>query len=215
VKAFWSRLGAIIACVGGALSFSSTNLIADETGLIGSHLSAVQKTSDLFLFFNFAPIGEETNPDGSHVTSFKPTGNAFRALVTLRATTDSQGIIKILQLSVSRSFIDDPQKCIYAADLVKSFLGSAAATSPGDEVDALAKEIDARTMARMTTTMLTAQPVPQATGAPSVAYQTYAGDSHSQTLLYKSGQRQVVLSKGTQSSNPTLEIIVSSTSKSI
>jgi hypothetical protein len=215
MKPFWSRLWAAIACVGGTLSFSNQSLLAAETGLIGSSLSTVEKTSDLFLFFNFASIGEEKKDDGTKITSFKPTGDAFRALVTLRATTDNQGVIQVLQLSIARSFIDDPTKCIYAADLAKSFLGNAAATSAGDAVDSLAREISVRTMARMTTTMINPQPVPKATGAPSDAYQTYAGDAHAQTLVYTSGKRQVVLCNVTQADGPALEITVSKTSKGI
>lgn len=178
-------------------------------GLLGSKLSVVQKTSDLFLFFNFAPIGEEKLPDGTQVTSFKPTGDAFKALVTLIVTTDDRGTIKKLQLAVVRSFIDDPQKCIYSADLVKSFLSSAAATSDNDPVGSLAREISARSMAKSTLTMLTARALPKASGAPSAAYQTYTGNPQPQTLFYKSGKVQVLLRNETQSKEPLLNLIVS------
>lgn len=121
MKAFWSRVCAAIASVAGVLSLSSQDVVADDTGLLGSNLTAVEKTSDLFLFFNFASIGKETNPDGTVVTSYKPTGDAFRALVTLRVTTDNQGTIKLMKLSVARSFIDDRKQCIYAATWSKAF----------------------------------------------------------------------------------------------
>ena len=131
------------------------------------------------------------------------------ALVTFRVTTDDRGVIKKLQLAVARSFIDDPKKCIYAADLVKSFLVNAAAVSADDDVGSLAGEINARSMARSTITMLTAQPPPQVSGAPSAAYQTYAGDPQPQTLFYKSGKLQVLLKNETQAQEPVLDLIVS------
>jgi hypothetical protein len=212
VKAFWSRIRAGIAGLSGAMASSGQNLPAEDLGLVGSKLSIVQKTSDLFVFFNFASIGEEKLPDGTQVTSFKPTGDAFKALVTLAVTTDDRGTIKKLQLAVSRSFIDDPQKCIYSADLVKSFLYNAAATSDGNDVNALADEISARSMAKSTLPMLTARPLPKASGAPSAAYQTYAGNPQPQTLFYKSGKLQLVLRNETQSKDPVLDLIVSAKS---
>lgn len=209
MKAFWSRIGACIACLGSLLSFGQS-LAAEDIGLIGSKLAAVQTTNDLFVFFHFAPIGEEKLSNGT--TSFKPTGDAFRALVTLNVTTDDGGIIKQLDLVVARSFIDDPKKSIYAADLVKSFLVSAAATSAGDDVSALAGEINARSMAGSTATILTAQPLPQISANPSAAYQTYAGNPQPQTLFYKSGKLQIVLRNETQANDPVLELIVSARS---
>jgi hypothetical protein len=188
---------------------SSHNLSAEDIGLMGSKLSAVQKTNDFFVFFNFAPIGVEKLPDGTQVTSFKPTGDAFKALVTLGVITDDQGIIRKLHLVVARSFIDDPKKCVYSADLVKSFLVDAAATSAGDDVRSLAVEINTRSMARSSGTVLTAQSLPDMPATPSAAYQTYAGDPKPLTLFYKSGQLQVLLRNETQSTGPVLDLIVS------
>jgi hypothetical protein len=208
VKAFWSRIWAGIVGLTGALASPGQNLPAEDMGLVGSKLSIVQKTSDLFLFFNFAPIGEE-KLSGATITSFKPTGEAFKALVTLVATTDDRGTIRKLQLTVVRSFIDDPKKCIYAADLVKSFLSSAAATSEDDPVGSLAREISARSMAKSTLTMLTARELPKASGAPTAAYQTYAGNLQPQTLFYKSGRLRILLRNDTQATEPVLDLIVS------
>jgi hypothetical protein len=207
----WTRFGVYLSCLGAALSFLSESGSAAESGLLRAKLSVVQTGADFFRFFNFSPIGKEKLPDGTKVISFKPTGDAFRALVTLRVTTDDQGIIKKLDLAVARSFIDDPKKCVYAADLVKSFLTDAAATTEGDDVSLLAAEINARSMARSTTTVIVARPLPTTPGLPSAAYQTYAGSPQPQTLLYSSRKEQVLLRNDTQSSEPTLDIIVSAT----
>ena len=205
----WTRVVVCLSCFGAALSFFSESGSAAESRLLGAKLSVVQNEADFFRFFNFSPIGKEKLPDGSKVISFKPTGDAFRALVTLRATTDDQGIIKKLDLAVARSFIDDPKKCVYAADLVKSFLTDAAATTEEDDVSLLAAEINARSMARSTSTVIAARPLPTPPASSSPAYQTYAGSQQPQTLLYPSQKEQVLLRNDTPSSEPTLDIIVS------
>jgi hypothetical protein len=209
VNAFWSRICAAIACLGGSVSASTQSWAADDIGLIGSKLSIVQTSDDFFLFFNFAPIGEEKLPDGGLVTSFKPTGEAFRALVTLGVTTDKSGVITKLRLSVARSFIDDPKKCIYAADLAKSFLAKAGTTSADDPVDSLAREITARSMSKSAMTMLTAQSPPKPPATISPAYQTYAGNPQPQTLAYPSGRLQLELRNETLANVPVLEMTVS------
>jgi hypothetical protein len=207
----WTRVGLCLSCLGAALSFFSESGSAEESGLLGAKLSVAQTRADFFCFFNFSPIGTEELSVGTKVISFKPTGDAFRALVTLRVTTDDQGIIKKLDLAVARSFIDDPKKCVYAADLVKSFLTDAAATTERDDVGLLAAEINARSLARSTTTVIVGRHLPTAPGVPSAAYQTYAGSLQPQTLLYPSRKVQVLLRNDTESNEPTLDIIVLAT----
>lgn len=100
---------------------------------------------------------------------------------------------------------------MYAADLVKSFLTDAAATTERDDVGLLAAEIDARSMARSAATVIVGRPLPPAPGLPSAAYQTYAGSLQPQTQLYPSRKEQVLLRHDTESSEPTLDLIVSAT----
>jgi hypothetical protein len=164
-----------------------------DRGLIGSRLEIVQKSDDFFVFFNFAPVGEETLPDRTQVISLKPTGEAFKALVTLRVNTDAAGIIRKIELAIARDFIDDPKRCIYAADLAKSFLGKAIHTAAGEPVDSLAGEISAFTAMKSDLPMITRGPLPRISGPPSPAYLTYAGQPEAQTLLYKSGKFQLEL----------------------
>jgi hypothetical protein len=197
VQALWSHIWNLL---GGSRALA--------IGLIGAKLSTVQTNDGLFTFFNFAPIGEEKQSAGRTVTSFKPTGEAFRALVTLKVTTDSQGAIRQLSLTVARSFIDDSSKCIYAADLVKSFLYKAGAATNDDAVGALAREISARSMSRSSVTMITAQALPQPPPTISPAYKTYAGDEHPQSLAYPLGNLQVTLRNEMQDNVPVLVLTV-------
>ena len=163
------------------------------TSLIGSKLARVAMSDDLFTFFHLARLAEAERDDGHNETSFKPTGEAFRKLVELRAITNDQGIIHQLILSVARSFIDDRQRCVYAADLVQSFLVRAAYTATGEPVQLLAAEIQARSIARSSRAVILSQPMPNFPGEPSPAYRTYAGVADSHTLSYGSGQHHVSL----------------------
>jgi hypothetical protein len=198
-----NRVRAFLVCLLAGLGLGRQNEAAAEvTGLIGLRLSEAQTASDLFTFFHFAPVG----PEELRVTTFKPTGEAFRPLVTLKVTTGDGGIIRSLQLLVARSFIDDPKQCIYAADLAKSFLLDAAA--PSDGVSSLAREINARSMARSGGTILTTQPLPDISAPPSPAYRTYAGDAKAQELSYSTGNVQLSLRNIVQGTEPVLEFTV-------
>jgi hypothetical protein len=179
-----------------------------NTGLIGKPLAVVQQKSDLFVFFNFAPIGKKTS-NGTTVTSFKPTGDAFRPLVTLEVTTCPRDAIQVLRLFVSRSFIDDRKQSIYAADLVKSFLGNAEVSSPADDIARLAREISARAMAGSPVPILTVGPNPQAPSQISAAYHTYSGTGSEQTVANAAGSVQVSIRNEIQNSTPVLELVMS------
>ena len=203
MNALWSQLK---SWFGGASASGAPEF--EPGGLIGAKLADVQARHDFFTFFHFAPLSTEKLPDATQLTAFKPTGEAFRALVTLNATTDQRGLITRLQLTVLRSFIEDPRQCIYAADLVKSFLLAAVPTAQGDTVHSLAIEINARSMARSSMPMITTQPLPQVPEFPSAAYQTYVARERSGVVRYQSGKWQVQLRNDTADGNAVLHLIV-------
>jgi hypothetical protein len=175
----------------------------DSGGLIGTDLDSARRKNDLFLFFNFEAIGEDRFPDGTLRTSFKPTGEAFRALVTLHALTDREGIIRELRLVVSRLFIANPAKCVFAADLVSSFLHRAATAATDEPIGQLASEITARAAIQSSVPMITARPQPAVQGPPSAAYRAYAGATEPEILTYKASRLQLELRSVT---NPADEL---------
>ncbi|MEJ0000278.1 MAG: hypothetical protein WDO13_14600 [Verrucomicrobiota bacterium] len=176
--------------VRGSRNGSSSEGVVE--GFIGADLAGLQRTDDFFRFFHFESIGvEKAYPDGDEVIAFKPSGPAFRGLVTLHSWV-SHGIIRTVRLSVKRSFIDDPATCVYAADLYNSFLRRVGDVSPGDAIDAFANEITARSMARSSRPVLTAQPPPQASGEPSPACRAYIGQAEAENLDYRSGRLRLV-----------------------
>jgi hypothetical protein len=66
-------------------------------------------------------------PDkNAQIISFKPTGSAFRDLVTVKAVVGSDERISSLGILLARKFIDDPRNGIFARDIAKSFLRSTA-----------------------------------------------------------------------------------------
>jgi hypothetical protein len=188
---------------------ANSGLSADfKSGLIGAELQSVQQKNDFFIFFNFAPVNREVLPDGKTVVRFKPTGEAFRSLVTLWATLIPGDKIQQLRLEVARNFIEDPKNCMYAADLVKSFLVQAQ-TSSADRIGSLATEINARTMAQSSTVILTSQPLPPINDPPSVAYTIYRGRDETLTLMNSVGSLQVSLQNITVTGSPNLELTLS------
>jgi hypothetical protein len=170
-------------------------------GLIGKELPLVQEKSDFFGFFNFAAVGKIDLPNRQTNISFKPTGDAFHDLVTLEVVIDADKIIQMHRLIVARSFIDDPKQCVYAADLVKSYV-TLEGTNSHDALDSLAQEISVRSFVRSTATVIMRQPLPPMPNSPSEAYQTYLGQRPSQTL--HSGSTSLMLKNETLEKVPVL-----------
>lgn len=93
--------------------------------LVGLRLEEAARTG----FFQWFQLEPTSRPD-CQATCFKPSGPSFRELVTVTARTGDQDRIAAIDLVIARSFIEDPQRGMFAADIGKSFL--AAALSPPD-----------------------------------------------------------------------------------
>ena len=88
-------------------------------GFIGMTLDEARRTH-FFQWFNLAPAGASEGP-----AVFKPSGANFRDLVTVSARTDADERIRMIDLVIARSFIEDPRQGMFAADIAKSFLEAA------------------------------------------------------------------------------------------
>jgi len=178
---FWGNLWAKIS------RRDSAPVKGPVEGFIGRKLNEVDRTEDFFRFFHFEPVGVDTQyDDGEVVMAYKPSGPAFRDLVTLRTWISRRGLIQTVRLTVRRSFIDDPATCIYAADLYNSFLRNVGNLTYVDAVHAFAREIQARSMARSSRPVIMRGEVPKAEGEPSEAYRAYAGEIPAANLVYNS-----------------------------
>jgi hypothetical protein len=189
------------------LFFAAGHLFAD-TGPIGAPFATYVKSSELFGFFHFVETKRENAPGGGKIISFQPSGKDFHALVMLRVTTDDQDAVRLLQLVVRRSFIDDKKTVIFAADLAKSYLSEVPVNTEDDPVAALAREINARAMTGSNTLVLSGQTVPAAVGAPSTAYEVYAGKEKETTLVNQAGTERVGLRNESVDGVAVVEITV-------
>jgi hypothetical protein len=125
LKKVWRRLTLLLATLVLHSSASGATF-----GQLGEHLDKAKDT-EFFRWFHL----EQTylNRAGAQtVVAFKPSGEKFRALVTLNATTDGQDRLQALELVLARVFVDDPGDGVFARDIVKSFL-LAVVTGRGDQ----------------------------------------------------------------------------------
>ncbi|HXP73774.1 MAG TPA: hypothetical protein VN823_06480 [Stellaceae bacterium] len=95
---------------------------ARDQPLVGMRLDQAGRTA-FFLWFNLEPVARRD----ARTTAFKPSGPSFRELVTVTVRTDDADRIAAIELSIARSFIEDPRQGMFAADIAKSFLGAALA----------------------------------------------------------------------------------------
>jgi hypothetical protein len=113
-------------------------------GLLGAKFETAWPKSALCTWFQFEQVGEPTRDGIYFLTEFKPSGPAFRSLVTLRVRIDQDGLVRALRLSLARSFISDRAQGIFAFDLAKSFLRTAAPRPDEGLTLPLAEEIESR-----------------------------------------------------------------------
>ncbi len=147
-------------------------LVAASFGNLGETLEQAKQT-DFFRFFHLEQSQVSKN-DGSTVTAFKPSGEKFHPLVTIRVTTDGAGRILALEMALVRSFIDDPRDGIFARDIAKSFLQDGLPAPRDSETTDLINEIEFQGTSTMTIIKRAANE-PKLPAKPTPGYLTYLG----------------------------------------
>jgi len=147
-------------------------LVAASFGNLGETLEQAKQT-DFFRFFHLEQSQVSKN-EGSTVTAFKPSGEKFRPLVTIRVTTDGAGRILALEMAMVRSFIDDPRDGIFARDIAKSFLQAGLPAPRDSETTDLISEIEFQATSTMTIIKRAANE-PKPPEKPTPGYLTYLG----------------------------------------
>lgn len=143
-------------------------------GFLAHRLEKIRKESDFFSWFHLEEDGAPREEANRKVTVFKPSGEAFRDLVSLTVAVDGEGRIREMELSLSRSFIDDASNGIFARDIAKSLLRSAVPRENQTEVADLANEIEFQYSSNRP--VLTAQQnLPQLPESPTLGYQVFLG----------------------------------------
>jgi hypothetical protein len=119
----------------------SSEVALGSFGSLGDNLIHAEKT-DLFTFFHLEHTAKAKNDKGHEVITFKPTGPKFRPLVSLDITTDGKGRLRALDLTLQRSFIEDPEIGVFARDIAKSLIRQATMPRDRGRIDDLANQIE-------------------------------------------------------------------------
>ena len=149
-----------------------------QHSLLGLSLAEAQKT-EFFTWFNLAQTGTETDAEKRPVVVFKPTGDAFHKLVTVRTVLDNRQHIVRIELLLARSFLDDRRQGMFANDIAKSLLLDATSGTDQDAIRGLANDISSNQKGREG--LITATPIPAPPEHPGPAYLTYLGEQHTDT----------------------------------
>lgn len=152
------------------------------TGFLLAPARAVAEKSDFFTFFHLV-VSPELSDLKQKVLVFKPSGPAFQKFVTVKLHMGKQEEVQSLQLLLARTFVNDGQKGIFAADISKSFLRGAFSESDPD-IEQLADDIEFRV--RSTSPVLTAGPNRGAhtlTRPPTAAYDVFLGRARRGEIL--------------------------------
>jgi hypothetical protein len=145
-------------------------------GALGDSLDSAKQTH-FFRWFHLEPIGSGKDAMGNEVIEFRPSGEKFHNLVSLKVTCDADGRMLALALVLDREFLDSPQDGVFAADCAKSFL---LAATPGEDlpkIKGLADEIESGSFRRSEkpVIMRASMPRPSLPEQPSPGYATYLG----------------------------------------
>lgn len=138
-RLMWKQLLQILMLAGIALGLPAY-LEAAPFGGFGDSLDQAKKT-DFFTWFHLTQVAQE-EVAGAKVTSFKPSGEKFRELVTFKVTTAQNGSITVMEVILARAFVDSPQDGIFARDIAKSLLRTAFADGSDQEIKALTDQIE-------------------------------------------------------------------------
>jgi len=130
------------------------------------------KKTDVFTWFHLVESGPEKDATGRRVV-FHPEGKAFRKLVTVKVTLDSQDRVDAIDLLLARSFVNDKKQGVFASDIAKSLLLSAIPNSDQPAIKVLTDEIQSNE--KSDATVLSAEPGAETPYKASPGYLTYLG----------------------------------------
>ncbi len=149
-------------------------------GLLDMTLPEAQKT-DFFTFFHLEEAGREA-VGKQPVVIYKPSGPAFKKLVTVRVRLSPQGKIAELTIDMARPFINSRTQRVFANDMAKSVLSDGVGPTDRQTLNALVQEILSNK--GMDSTLLTSQELPKTPDQGSPGYLTYLGKRyvHDQSL---------------------------------
>lgn len=184
----WKQLLQIFMLAGIALGLPAY-LEAAPFGGFGVSLDQARKT-DFFTWFHLTQVAQEEVADAK-VTSFKPSGEKFRELVTFKVTTAQDGSLTAMELSLRRAFVDNPRDGIFARDITKSLLRTAFADSADEEIKALADQIEYLGTSTSVIIQHSSRKPPKLPASPTPGYLVYLGKQ--QSYEHVAGSKTLIL----------------------
>lgn len=143
-------------------------------GFLAHRLEKIRKDSDFFTWFHLEETGPAREEGERKILEFKPSGEAFRDLVSINVVTNGEGRIQEMHLALARSFIDDATNGIFARDIAKSLLRAAVPRENQPDIEDLTNEIEF--LFSSGRAVITAQQdLPKLPDQPSVGYQVFLG----------------------------------------
>jgi hypothetical protein len=107
---------------------------------------------------------------------FRPGAERLAPLVRLTATLDGDGRIKEMEMTLSRTFVDDPADGVFARDVAKSFLRAAMPADDLPDVETLANEIGFPRADPPGTATVRRAPPPALPARPTPPYRVFLGE---------------------------------------
>jgi hypothetical protein len=172
----WKPLFHSLVLAGVALGMPAI-LMAASFGGFGMNLDQARKTG-FFTWFHLQQTGEQQTPPGTTIT-FKPSGEKFRDLVTMKVTTGPDRGITGMELMLSRAFVDSKKDGIFARDITKSFVRTAFAEGSDQDIQDLANQIEYLATSSQTILLHKSYKPPKLPAEPTPGYLTYLGQQQS------------------------------------
>jgi hypothetical protein len=154
-------------------SLVAKELMAGGIGGLGENVEQARNTG-FFRWFHLEETGRTAGQAGP-VVEFKPSGEKFRAAVTLKLSLDSREKLVGAELALTRSFIDSGRDGMFARDIAKSFLGIVTAVEDRNAIGSLITEIEQPPANLSSPLIVREQPAPKLPVAPSPGYWTFLG----------------------------------------
>lgn len=96
---------------------------------------------DFWTYFQLQPTNPGEPIAANSQVRFRTTAARFAPRVLVTVALDGEKLIRTMEISLTREFVDDPQVGVFAADIAKSFLQAALPADDLPDMQGLVNEI--------------------------------------------------------------------------
>jgi hypothetical protein len=173
----WTQVHRTLARVISSLFSLGLNavFVSSASGHLGTRLDDLKKT-DLFTWFHLEQTAIEEETQDQRAVTFRPEGEKFRPLTTVKVILAPDGQVSALELLLSRSFVDHSRDGVFARDIAKSFLRTIIPQEDRGATTDLTNEIEYHYPENMQVLLLTRRrPEVLLPTVPTPGYQVFLG----------------------------------------